>query len=170
MILYITWIATALALDWLVSLSQTAFLVQGVITCSISIHTKKALVWFTVLTCSWYLHRLGGVNDHIYYVLLYFLFHRHVPLWNRCACFVKWSFKLLWTCALTTSAETQAGTFSDNTFYLKQMLFQVEAFKSFISGKDTFVILPTGYGKSVIYGVLPLMFDYLLGEYSNIKN
>ena len=70
----------------------------------------------------------------------------------------------------TTSAETQAGTFSDNTFYLKQMLFQVETLKSFISGKDTFVILPTGYGKLVIYGVLPLMFDYLLGEYSNIKN
>ena len=61
----------------------------------------------------------------------------------------------------TTSAETQAGTFSGNTFYLEQMLFQVEALKSFISGKDTFVILPTGYGKSVIYGVLPLMFDYL---------
>ena len=47
------------------------------------------------------------------------------------------------------------------------MVLQVEAVKSFISGKDTFVILPTGYGKSVIYGVLPLMFDYMFGEYSN---
>ena len=37
--------------------------------------------------------------------------------------------------------------------------------KNFISGKDIFVILPTGYRKSVIYGVLPLMFDCMFGEY-----
>ena len=32
---------------------------------------------------------------------------------------------------------------------------QKEAVVSFISGKDTFVVLPTGYGKSAIYAVLP---------------
>ena len=32
-----------------------------------------------------------------------------------------------------------------------------------MSGNDTFVSLPTGYGKSVIYGVLPPLFDKLRG-------
>lgn len=31
---------------------------------------------------------------------------------------------------------------------------QLEAIFSFMSGRDTFVCLPTGYGKSVIYAVL----------------
>jgi len=33
-----------------------------------------------------------------------------------------------------------------------------------MSGKDTFVSLPTGYGKSIIFAILPLLFDLLLGE------
>ena len=41
---------------------------------------------------------------------------------------------------------------------------QVEAIESFLSGKDTFVSLPTGYGKSVIYAALPLAFDTLKGK------
>ena len=41
---------------------------------------------------------------------------------------------------------------------------QVEAVESFLSGKDTFVSLPTGYGKSVIYAALPLAFDTLKGK------
>jgi len=41
---------------------------------------------------------------------------------------------------------------------------QLEAVKSFVSGKDTFVALPTGYGKSVIFAVLPLVFNYMLGK------
>ena len=40
---------------------------------------------------------------------------------------------------------------------------QLEAVESFVSGQDTFVALPTGYGKSVIFAVLPLLFDKLLG-------
>jgi len=36
-----------------------------------------------------------------------------------------------------------------------------EAVQSFVTGKDTFVALPTGYGKSVIFAVLPLLFDYM---------
>ena len=43
-------------------------------------------------------------------------------------------------------------------------LKQLEAIQAFMSGKDTFVSLPTGYGKSAIYAVLPLAFD-CLGSY-----
>ena len=32
---------------------------------------------------------------------------------------------------------------------------QLEAIKTFMQGKDVFVSLPTGYGKSLIYSVLP---------------
>ena len=38
---------------------------------------------------------------------------------------------------------------------------QMEAIRSFISGRDTFVAPPTGYGKSA---VLPLVFNYILGK------
>ena len=40
---------------------------------------------------------------------------------------------------------------------------QFEAVLTFMSGKDTFVSLPTGYGKSAIYAILPVAFDCLLG-------
>ena len=40
---------------------------------------------------------------------------------------------------------------------------QLDALRAFVSGRDTFVALPTGYGKSVIFAVLPLLFDKLLG-------
>ena len=38
---------------------------------------------------------------------------------------------------------------------------QIEALDCFLSGKDTFVSLPTGYGKSIIFAALPLAFDRL---------
>ena len=40
---------------------------------------------------------------------------------------------------------------------------QLEAIVSFVGGQDTFVLLPTGYGKSVIYSMLPVVFDKLKG-------
>lgn len=41
---------------------------------------------------------------------------------------------------------------------------QLEAVCTFISGNDTFVSLPTGYGKSIIYAILPLVFDKMKGK------
>ena len=41
---------------------------------------------------------------------------------------------------------------------------QVEAIEMFINGSDVFVALPTGYGKSLIYGFLPSVFDLYKGE------
>ena len=38
---------------------------------------------------------------------------------------------------------------------------QSQAIRSFVSGRDVFVALPTGYGKSYCYALLPLVFDCL---------
>jgi len=36
---------------------------------------------------------------------------------------------------------------------------QREAVEAFIARKDVMVVLPTGYGKSIVYAVLPSLFD-----------
>ena len=38
---------------------------------------------------------------------------------------------------------------------------QREAIISYVSGNDTFVVLPTRYGKSLIYALLPLIYILL---------
>ena len=48
--------------------------------------------------------------------------------------------------------------------YTKLKEKQVEAVEAFIKGHDTFISLPTGYGKSVIYAVLPILFNSLRGS------
>ena len=40
---------------------------------------------------------------------------------------------------------------------------QKEAITAFLSGNDVFVSLPTGYGKSVIYGILPRVYHLMTG-------
>ena len=45
---------------------------------------------------------------------------------------------------------------------------QLQAITSFIHRKDTFVALPMGYGKSLIYAVLPLVFDTIRCRYTYI--
>ena len=41
---------------------------------------------------------------------------------------------------------------------------QIEAICAFVEGHDTFVSLPTSYGKSLVYAVLPLVFDKIRGK------
>ena len=40
---------------------------------------------------------------------------------------------------------------------------QHEVISKFVGGQDVFISLPTGYGKSLCYALLPLVFDYLRG-------
>ena len=47
---------------------------------------------------------------------------------------------------------------------------QQEALEAFVSGKDTFVALPTGYGKSIIYAILPSVYDKIRGMYCTTAN
>ena len=41
---------------------------------------------------------------------------------------------------------------------------QMKAIKHIYGGKDVFVWLPTGYGKSTTYQALPFVFDWKLGK------
>ena len=38
---------------------------------------------------------------------------------------------------------------------------QLEAAREFVKGRNVFISLPTGSGKSLCYGCLPLAYDYL---------
>ena len=49
---------------------------------------------------------------------------------------------------------------------LKLKKEQVEAIALVSSGKDVFLWLPTGFGKSICYQSLPFIFDYKLGKTS----
>ena len=41
---------------------------------------------------------------------------------------------------------------------------QHKAMVTFMSGYDVFIVLPTGYGKSIIYSFLPYAFDLYKGR------
>ena len=41
---------------------------------------------------------------------------------------------------------------------------QLSAIEKFVCGQDVFVSLPTGFRKSVIYGILPTIFDRMKGH------
>ena len=42
---------------------------------------------------------------------------------------------------------------------------QREAVRAFLDGNDVFMSVPTGYGKSVVYGMLPYAFDMIRGTF-----
>ena len=45
---------------------------------------------------------------------------------------------------------------------------QLDVVTSFVGGNDVFAILPTGFGKSLCYAILPSVFDRLLGTRNSI--
>ena len=47
--------------------------------------------------------------------------------------------------------------------YQDLKLDQMKVVEAFVKGRDVFAVLPTGYGKSLCYGCLPMVFDKLLG-------
>lgn len=45
---------------------------------------------------------------------------------------------------------------------------QLKALMEFVRGQDVFVVLPTGYGKSLIYACMPCVFDTLHGTHNSM--
>ena len=42
---------------------------------------------------------------------------------------------------------------------------QNETVTAFLRGSDVFLTVPTGYGKSIVFGVLPYAFDFMRGKH-----
>ncbi|XP_014669492.1 PREDICTED: ATP-dependent DNA helicase Q-like SIM [Priapulus caudatus] len=61
---------------------------------------------------------------------------------------------------------TMAKAVSDveTKYHIEFKTYQKTAIESVVNGKDTFVVLPTGYGKSYIYSFLPEVFNGVLGQ------
>ena len=65
----------------------------------------------------------------------------------------------------TTSAWREALLLAKNQFHIDEFLpEQEEAIKAFLEGRDLFVNLPTGYGKSLIFQTIPIVADALKGN------
>ncbi len=45
---------------------------------------------------------------------------------------------------------------------------QKQAVRGFLSGRDVFVCLPTGYGKTLCYSILPKAFDFIRGVCNSV--
>ena len=67
------------------------------------------------------------------------------------------------TCFEETDLERVLLEVSEELGFPSLKVKQKEAVRAFVKGNDTFVSLPTGYGKSVIFAILPMVFDKLLG-------
>ena len=54
-----------------------------------------------------------------------------------------------------------ATVVAKNLGYKELKDLQMDVILSFVSGKDVFAVLSTGFGKSLCYGCLPKLFDIL---------
>ena len=64
----------------------------------------------------------------------------------------------------TISSVSGAITLSPTKLSVELKEKQREALLRFCLGRDVFVSLPTGYGKSMIFGLLPMVFNILNGK------
>ena len=67
------------------------------------------------------------------------------------------------TCITDTRLERVLQEVSEELGFPSLKAKQKEAIGAFVKGNDIFVSLSTGYGKSVIFAMLPMVFDKLLG-------
>ena len=65
------------------------------------------------------------------------------------------------SCSSVVSAE--ALTYALSKLGNPELVLKKLAMFSLFSGSDVFVWLPMGFGKSICFQTLPLMFDYKLG-------
>ena len=63
--------------------------------------------------------------------------------------------------------EAVARTVAAEAGYKNLKPEQVQAVVEFVRGRDVFVSLPTGYGKSLIYGILPAVIQLAQGRPPN---
>ena len=77
---------------------------------------------------------------------------------------------------MTSATVTATDTFNDAVKYALERVGkagmvlkskQVEAIRCVYEGKDVFVFLPTGFGKTICFEVLPFLFDYKHGKVGN---
>ena len=64
--------------------------------------------------------------------------------------------------------EDAVKTASAKLGYMSLKQKQLEVVTAFLSGRDVFAALPTGYGKSLCYGCLPLAHDKLLATQGSV--
>lgn len=64
----------------------------------------------------------------------------------------------------TKKAVDEAINFASSKLGLVLKPEQDKCIRSFLDGNDVFTCLPTGYGKSLCFGALPFVYDYLRGH------
>ena len=68
------------------------------------------------------------------------------------------------------AAVDEAIKYACSKMKIKELLpEQDKCVRAFLEGKDVFICLPTGYGKSLCFAILPHLFDYLRGHRDHLS-